>query len=195
MATSALNLQLILDIALKHDDMDLLKKAIHAKGLLPKKLLIEAKKPADSPFASKAAAEYAAVHSIAIKGLEGTSKNGKLTVKDLKVAQAPAGNKLKISPSAAKYARDNSIDFSGCEGSGKNGTILLSDIKALESGDDSDSESDSDALKLSAAAERAMKQYEIDEDDIDDIEGSGKDGTILLKDLKDIIEEIKKEST
>jgi hypothetical protein len=40
-----------------------------------------------------------------------------------------------------------------------------------------------------------MKQYEIDEEDVVDIEGSGKEGTIVAKDLKELIDMIKAEKS
>jgi len=36
-----------------------------------------------------------------------------------------------------------------------------------------------------------MKQYDIDEEDIDEIEGTGKEGTVVAKDLKELIDLIK----
>lgn len=186
MATSAVNLQLILDIALKHTDMDSLKKAIHAKGLLPKKLLEVAKPPkVDDPFASKAAREFAETHSVALKGIKGTSVKGKITVKDLKDASAPGGKKVPISPAAAKFARDNGIDVSSIKQDGK---ILLADVKELLA---DESDSDEEDVKLSTAAARAVKQYNIESEDLDDITPTGKKGEILLSDLKDLISEIK----
>ena len=188
MATSAANLQLILDISLKHTDIDALKKALHAKGLLPKKLL-EAPKAAkvDDPFASKAAREYAATNSVSIKGLKGTSVKGKLTVKDLKDASAPAGSKVSISPAAAKFARDNGIDITTISQDGK---ILLADVKELLAGD-SDSDSDGEPIKLSTAAARAVKQWKISEEDLETVDATGRKGEILLKDIADLIAEAK----
>jgi len=187
MATSAANLQLILDISLKHTDIDALKKALHAKGLLPKKLL-EAPKAAklDDPFASKAAREYADKYKVALKGIKGTSVKGKLTVKDLKDASAPAGSKVSISPAAAKFARDNGIDITTISQDGK---ILLADVKELLA-EDSDSDSE-DPIKLSTAAARAVKQWKISEEDLETVDATGRKGEVLLKDLADLIAEAK----
>jgi len=183
MATSAANLQLILDIAVKHSEMDKLKKALIAKDLLPKKLQKESAKPEQSPFASKAAAEFATKHSVAIKGLKGTSKRGeKLTVADLKAALEPA-SKISVSPAAAKYARDNGIDLSSIS---KDGKILLADVKVVAS-EPSDSEG-APKMKLSTAAAREAKKWGFDDEDLEAINGSGKGGSILLSDLKELIE-------
>ena len=189
MATSAATYQSALELLAKKYSFDLAdaKKALAGKGYLPKKMLVEVKpKPADSPFASKAAAEYAASNSVEIKGLKGTSVKGKLTVKDLKSSQDTTSKQL-ISPAAVKYARDNGIDLSSIEKAGK---ILLADVKALEA-DDSDSE-DEPSFKLSTGAARLVDEYEIDDEDLDAIKGTGKGGTIKVCDLAAIIKEIKK---
>jgi len=195
MATSAANLQLILDIALANTgDMSELKKAIHSKGLLPKKLIeVDGAAKENSPYASKQAKEYAEKETICIKGIKGTSVKGKITIKDLKDASAPSEPKISISPPAMKYARDNGIDIKGLQGTGKGGNILLADVKALDVDSDSDSE-DGDEIKLTPAAARAVKQHDIDDDDLASVEGTGKGGAIKLSDLKDIIDEIKKET-
>jgi pyruvate/2-oxoglutarate dehydrogenase complex dihydrolipoamide acyltransferase (E2) component len=189
MATSAANLQLILDIAVKHSDMEQLKKALIAKDLLPKKLQKETVKPEQSPFASKAAAEFAAKHSVAIKGLKGTSKRGeKLTVADLKAALEPA-SKISVSPAAAKYARDNGVDLASIR---KDGKILLADVKVVAS-EDSEPEV-APKIKLSTAAAREVKKYNFDDEDLETIKGSGKGGSILLTDLKELIAEMDSET-
>ena len=188
MATSAANLQLCLEIALKHTDMAALKKALIAKDLLPKKLQKEVATAEQSPFASKAAAEFAATHSIAIKGLTGTSKRGaKLTVADLKAALAPAA-KVSVSPAAAKYARDNGVSL---ESITKDGKILLADVKALVA---TAPEAAAPKLKLSTAAAREAKKYNFDDEDLESIKGSGKGGQILLSDLKELMAEMDSET-
>jgi pyruvate/2-oxoglutarate dehydrogenase complex dihydrolipoamide acyltransferase (E2) component len=190
MATSAANLQLILEIAVKHSgDLDSLKQAVHAKGLLPKKLL-EAPKPKkeESPFASKAAAEFAEKHSIAIKGLKGTSKAGKLTVKDLKSSQEPPEAKIAITAQARAFAIEHGVDITQFKCEGKITKAMIVDSLADDSSDDEDE------ILLSAAAEREMKKYGITEEDLieADIEGTGVDGRVKLGDIKELIDEAKK---
>jgi len=187
MATSAATYQSAIELLAKKYGFEVAdaKKVLAAKSLLPKKLLVEAKsKPADSPFASKAAAEYAATNSVEIKGLKGTSVKGKLTVKDLKSSQDTTSKQL-VSPAAAKYARDLGIDLSSIQ---KDGKILLADVKALE--DDSDSE-DEPSFKLTTGAARLVEQYEIVDEDLEAIKGTGKGGAIKVADLAALIKELK----
>lgn len=189
MATSAATYQTALELLAKkyHFPIEDAKKALAGKGLLPKKMLVEAKpKPADSPFASKAAAEYAAENSVEIKGLKGTSVKGKLTIKDLKSAAEPVGSKQSVSPAAAKYARDLGIDLSSIQ---KDGKILLADVKALEA--DSESDDCEPSFKLTTGAARLVEQYEIEDEDLEAIKGTGKGGTIKVGDLEKLIKEIK----
>ena len=40
-----------------------------------------------------------------------------------------------------------------------------------------------------------MKQHGIDEEDLADIDGSGKDGTVVVKDLKELLEILKEEES
>lgn len=188
MATSAATYQSALELLAKKYSFDLAdaKKALAGKGYLPKKLLVGAKpKAAATPFASKAASEFAAKHSVDIKGLKGTSVKGLLTVKDLEATMDTAV-KISVSPAAAKYARDNKISLDSIR---KDGKILLGDVKAHEA--DTEPESDDDEIKLSTAAARAVKQYEIEDEDLEDIKATGKKGVIVLADLKALIKEIK----
>lgn len=201
MATSAQTLSLIIDELLKakpanrSDALALLA----TKGYLPKKLLEGAKpvKPV-SVFASKAAQDYAEANDIAVPmGFKGTAAKDKVSVSDLKKLKAPPKAKINGSPSALKYARDNGIDLSGFIGSGEDGKIKLKDVKALKPQDETPSEAGPSTLpqterengnKVSPAAAKAIQKYNIDESDLADVVPSGKNGEILLKDLKDLIE-------
>ena len=203
MATSAQTLSLIIDELLKakpanrSDALALLA----TKGYLPKKLIKEPKaaKPT-SIFASKAAQDYADAHDILVpEGFKGSAAKDKISVSDLKKLRDPPKAKLNGSPSALKYARDNGIDLTDFIGSGEDGKIMLKDVKALKpevKEEQPSSSTDGPALeeppatgkKISPAAAKAIQKYNIDESDLADIVPSGKNGEIVLKDLKDLIE-------
>ena len=201
MATSANTLSLIIDEMLKAKPasreaaIDLLA----AKGYLPKKLTEKPKAKKVSRFASKAAEEYAEAKGIAIpEGFAGTANNDKISVKDLKqLAEGPKKEKVNASSTAQQFARDNGLDLSKVKGTGQDGRILLKDVKDLKPSakPDPEEDADTDKRKVSSAAAKLMKQYEIDEEDIVDIEGTGTNGTIVAKDLKELIDMIKAEKS
>lgn len=197
MATSAQTLSLIIDELLKAKPAtrDAAIELLGAKGYLPKKLTEKPKEKKVSVFASKAAEDFAEAKGIAIpEGFKGTAANDKISVKDLKqLAEGPKKPKANASPSAAQFARDNGIDISKIKGSGAEGKILLKDVKDLKP--TAKPEKDEDSPKISPSAAKLMKQWDIDEDDITDIEGTGKNGTIVAKDLKELIELIKAEKS
>jgi pyruvate/2-oxoglutarate dehydrogenase complex dihydrolipoamide acyltransferase (E2) component len=153
-----------------------------------------------SIFASKAAEELAEAKGLVWpEDKEGSGNNGKVTVKDLKTLSEPkSAKKVNASPTALQYARDNGLDISKiASGSGAEGKILLKDVKDLKVPDDvekgEESEDDGVKLKISPSAAKLMKQYEIDEEDLAEVEPTGKNGTIVAADLKELIELIKEE--
>lgn len=206
MATSAQTLSLIIKelIATKPATEAEAIELLIAKGIKLPKSLVEVKpvKPV-SIFASKIAEEFAEVNGIAIpEGFVGTAAKGKISVVDLKKLKDPPKDKKSISPSAEKFARDNEIDIEGLVGSGTDGKILLKDVKSLkpepkpepEPEPESEDEGPSEICKISPAVAKAIKQYNIDEGDLNDIEGTGPNGQILLKDIQELIELYKEES-
>ena len=197
MATSADTLSRILDELVKHAPADRTSaiRLLSAKGLLPKKLTELPKEKKVSRFASKAAEEYAEAKSLDIpESFKGSGNNDKITVKDIKtLSEGPKKQKVNASPSALQFARDNGLDIARiAQGSGAEGKILLKDVKDLKEPDPkADSEDEDKPPKISPQAAKLMKQWDIDEEDLADIDGTGKDGTILAKDLKELIELIK----
>ena len=200
MATSAQTLSLIIDELLKTKPanraaaIDLLA----AKGYLPKKLTEKPKEKKVTLFASKAAEDFAEAKGIVVPdGFKGTAANDKISVKDLKqLAEGPKAAKVNSSPSAQQFARDNGIDISKIKGSGAEGKVLLKDVKDLKPTAKADSDDeDTGKRKVSSAAAKLMKQYEIDEEDIVEIEGTGTNGTVVAKDLKELIDIIKSEKS
>ena len=193
MATSAQTLSTIIDELLKHkpSDRDAAIKLLAKKALLPKKLTETPKVKQVSRFASKAAEEFAEAKGIVVPDdFKGTANGDKISVKDLKqLAEGPKKNKVNASPTALQFARDNGIDISTVTGSGADGKVLLKDVKELKPSAPAPKE-ESTKLKVSPSASKLCKQHGIEETDIKDagIIGSGKDGTIVAKDLKELID-------
>ena len=197
MATSAQTLSLIIDELVKAKPID--RQAaitlLFTKGYLPKKLTEAPKVKKVSVFASKAAEDFADSKSLVIpEGFKGTAANDKISVKDLKqLAEGPKKTKVNASPSAQQFARDNGINIGSVSGSGAEGKVLLKDVKDLKP--TAKVEEEPVKQKVSSSAAKLMKEYEIDEEDIVDIQGSGKEGTIVAKDLKELIDMIKAEKS
>ena len=194
MATSADTLSTIIDELLKHKpaDRDAAIKLLAKKALLPKKLTEAPKVKKVSRFASKAAEEFAEAKGIVVPDdFKGTANGDKISVKDLKqLAEGPKQVKLNASPAAQQFARDNGIDISKVIGSGAEGKVKLEDVKALKPDVTYTANYESGKLKLSPSAAKLCKQHEIEEEDLKDagITGSGKNGTVVAKDLKEFIE-------
>jgi len=199
MATSAQTLSLIIDelVKAKPLDRDAAVTLLAAKGYLPKKLSEKPKEKKNSLFASKAAEEFAEAKGIVVPvGFKGTANNDKISVKDLKqLAEGPKKTKVNASPSAQQFCRDNGLDITKVKGSGADGKVLLKDVKDLKPAAFDDSMHEIPKRKVSSAAAKLMKQYEIDEEDIVDIEGTGTNGTVVAKDLKELIDMIKAEKS
>ena len=204
MATSAETLSTIIDLFVKEHpkDRDAALALLTSKGCLPKKLLVVPKVKQVSLFASKAAEDYAVANDVKIPaGYKGTAAKDKYSVKDLKalVEGATKTKTANASPSALQFARDNGIDISAVTGTGGDGKILLKDVKGLKPstaviGTVVDIVDD-DKPKLSPKAAKLMLEYEIDEDDVAGIVGTGANGTILAKDLTELIALIKQEES
>ena len=200
MATSAQTLSLIIDELLKAKpaDRDDAIEILAAKGYLPKKLTEKPKEKKVSLFASKAAEDFAEAKGIVVPdGFKGTAANDKISVKDLKqFAEGPKKAKVNASPSAQQFCRDNGLDITKVTGSGTEGKVLLKDVKDLKPTAKADSDDeDTGKRKVSSAAAKLMKQYEIDEEDIVEVEGTGTNGTVVAKDLKELIDFIKAEKS
>lgn len=193
MATSAQTLSLIIDELVRAgpENRDAAIELLAAKGLLPKKLSEKPKEKKTSRFASKAAEEFAEAKGIVVPdGFKGTAANDKISVKDLKqLAEGPKKAKVNASPSAQQFCRDNGLDISTVKGSGAEGKVLLKDVKDLKP--TATVAANPPGRKISPSAAKLMKQYDIDEADIDEIEGTGKEGTVVAKDLKELIDLIK----
>ena len=191
MATSAQNLSMIIDelLVAKPGNRAAALKLLADKGLLPKKLLETPKEKKVSRFASKAAEDFAEAKGITIpEDFKGTAANDKISVKDLKGLAEPPKKKVNASPGAQQFARDNGIDIGTVTGTGENGKVLLKDVKNLVTAPATPDVSD-DKVKISPSAAKLMKQHGWDEDDVSHIQGSGKNGTLLAKDLAEMVKE------
>jgi pyruvate/2-oxoglutarate dehydrogenase complex dihydrolipoamide acyltransferase (E2) component len=193
MATSSATLSQIITellVAKPGNRTDALKH-LADKGLLPKKLLEVPKEKKVSRFASKAAEDFAEAKGITVPDdFKGTAAKDKISVKDLKILAEPPKKKTNASPGAQQFARDNGIDIDGVTGTGAEGKVLLKDVKALVATPAADlSDIDADKTKISPSAAKLMKQHDWDEDDVSHIQGSGKNGTILAKDLAEMVKE------
>jgi len=207
MATSAATLNTIINelLTAKPANFEDAIKLLTEKGIKLPKALIEVK-PVKTPsiFASKAAQDFAEAHNVEIpEGFRGSTVKFKITVGDLKKLKDPPVEKKNISPSAEKFVRDNDLDITDFVGTGTDGKIMLKDVKALKDLNDlSDSKKAPDSpkapgapkkqktteRKFSAAAAKAMKKYELDADDVAEVNGTGKNGEVTLSDIKDLIE-------
>ncbi len=187
MATSAQTLQQILDNVCKIHKLDEneVYKMLAEKELLPKKLIPKDSKGA-SKFASKQAEELATKSNIIPDG-EGSGKDGKFTLTDIKkLMEKPTKEKLLISPTALTFANDNGINIAEVTGTGKDGRILLKDVEALVTANDDEEEDD---VNITDSAHIEAKKANIDDEELKTIVGSGKDGRVLLKDVKKYISE------
>jgi len=163
---------------------------LSSKGLLPKKLLETPKEKKTSKFASKAAEDFAEAKNITVPDdFKGTAANDKISVKDLKGLAEPPKKKVNASPGAQQFARDNGIDIETVTGTGENGKVLLKDVKDRVTAPAEAADVSDDKTKISPSAAKLMKQHGWDEDDVSHIQGSGKNGSILAKDLAEMVKE------
>ena len=206
MATSAQTLTAIIThmLEIKPANYDEAIKALDVKGLLPKKLVAKPPVKKISAYASKQAEDYMEANNIKIpEGFSGSGNNGKITVKDLKGLADGPKVKINASPSAQQWCRDNGVDISKITGTGQDGKILLKDVKPVDVSEDDESpkkkksaKSEYDKHKVTPAAAKIMKQYDICEGDLTELNivGTGKDGAIKVEDLKQLILQIEKEA-
>jgi len=186
MATSAQTLATIIEnlsVKYKFDKEDAIGH-LATHELLPKKLLPKAQKSVTG-FASKKAEEVAAEHGIVPDG-PGSGKDGKWTIKDVQSKMtAPVATKLLVSPNALSLANEHKIDLVGRKGTGKDGKILVKDVEGWLSAEDDDD----DELDISPRALQEATANGISTADLATIHGSGKDGRLLLSDVKKYISE------
>jgi pyruvate/2-oxoglutarate dehydrogenase complex dihydrolipoamide acyltransferase (E2) component len=184
MATSAQTLTTIIEtLATKFKfDKDKAIDLLAKQELLPKKMLPKNKKE-DTPFASKKAEELASQHGIVPDG-PGSAKDGKWSLADVqKAMEKPSKTKMLVSPNALNLANEKGLTLVGRKGTGKDGRILLKDVeKWLAEDDESD---DDDEIDISPRARQEANELDISDEELATIEGSGSEGRIVLKDIKE----------
>ena len=183
MATSAQTLTTIIEtLATKYKfDKDKAIDLLAKQELLPKKMLPKNKKE-DTPFASKKAEELASQHGIVPDG-PGSAKDGKWSLADVqKAMEKPSKTKMLVSPNALNLANEKGLTLVGRKGTGKDGRILLKDVEKWLAEDD---ESDDDEIDISPRARQEANDLDISDEELATIEGSGSEGRIVLKDVKE----------
>tara|TARA_B100001173_G_C15804128_1_gene468989 strand:- start:25 stop:681 length:657 start_codon:yes stop_codon:yes gene_type:complete len=201
MATSADTLaKIIKELVKKHPDHDYASAVAHlgAKGYLPKKLTQTPKIKEVSQFASPAAKAYASQHTEIVipDDFKGTAKHGLISVTDLKTLTAPKKIKQNLSPKAREFVEENRLQnkLHTIKGTGVDGKFKLEDVKRLKP----DAPTPADTRpKRSAEVSKLMKKYRVDEETLVDpnaqIVGTGKNGTIIKRDIMPFIKELKED--
>ena len=190
MATSAQTLTKIIEVlAEKYQFGEREAILLLAKEeLLPKKMIPKDTKD-DTPWASKKAEELASTHGIIAEG-PGSGKSGKWTLADVeKAMQKPSKSKMLVSPNALNLANEKGFSLVGKTGSGKDGRILLKDVESWTAPIDDGAEEE---LNISPRALQEAHQEGISDEDLSTLHGSGKDGRILLEDIKRYVTESEK---
>ena len=184
---SSLQLSQIIDLL--SNDRDASLKLLEKQGLLPKNMIpkVKEEKPV-SRFASQAAQDAADATMLDFSDCQGTSKNGKITVKDVKDFSASKVKKISASPAAATYAKDHGITLEEVPATGKDGKITIQDVKKFAA----PAVETKKGPNLSPGALKLAKQWQLDEDDLAEVTPTGAGDTIKKSDLKELVEAAKK---
>tara|TARA_B100000900_G_C20583008_1_gene718346 strand:- start:1755 stop:2393 length:639 start_codon:yes stop_codon:yes gene_type:complete len=160
-------------------------KLLEKEGLLPKNMIpkVKEEKP-ESRFASQAAQDAADSTMLDFSACKGTSKNGKITVKDVKDFAASKVKKVNASPAAVTYAKDHGIDLEEVPATGKDGKVTIQDVKKFAAPAE---DSKKKGPKLSPGALKLAKQWQLDEDDLAEVKPTGAGDTIKKSDLKELV--------
>ena len=203
--TSAAQLTLIIDELLASKCLDQAQafSLLESKGLLPTKLKLKPLKPSKpiSRFASQAAEDAAEAEGFSAEELRffegdftGSSKDGKITLKDVKDLAKKNEVKVNASPAAKAFASANGLDVGDFKGSGPDGKVLMSDLLSLgrssagpKTKAKAKAKKETPAFKLSSGAKKLVEKWQIDEDDLKEITGTGTGGSIKQGDLKELI--------
>ncbi|MBA45225.1 MAG: hypothetical protein CMB31_01380, partial [Euryarchaeota archaeon] len=163
-------------------------KLLEKEGLLPKNMIpkVKEEKP-ESRFASQAAQDAADATMLDFSECQGTSKNGKITVKDVKDFAASKVKKVNASPAAVTYAKDHGLNLEEVTATGKDGKITIQDVKKFAAPE----EKKAKKPKLSPGALKLAKQWQLDEDDLAEVKPTGSGDTIKKSDLKELVEAAK----
>ena len=187
---SSATLSQIIDLLTENKlDRDQAIKRLATDGLLPKNMVPKVKaEKAPTRFASQAAQDAADSTMLDFEECTGSSKNGKITVKDVKDFAASKVKKVNASPAAVTYAKDHNINLEDVQATGKDGKITITDIKKFDAGV---SGTFKPKAKLSPGAQKLVKQWQLDEDDVAEVKPTGAGETIKKSDLKELVEAAK----
>ena len=191
--TSAAQLTLIIDelLSAKCADQAQAFALLEGKGLLPAKLKKKPVKPVKpvSRFASQVAQDACDEADLELADdFMGSGTGGKITVKDIKDLIKKAEVKVNASPAAKALASANGIDIGSVNGSGPDGKVLVSDLKTPEPKKEKKVKEVKKSLKITPAAKKLAEKWQIDEDDLREITGTGADGAIKGSDMKELVE-------
>lgn len=138
---------------------------------------------------------------LSLVGKTGSGKEGRILLKDVEawLDDEDDEEELNISPRALQEANDSGIrdeQLASIHGSGKQGRILLEDIRRYisesDKSEDADDDNDEEKLNISPRALQVAHDSGIKDEHLATIHGSGKDGRILLEDIKRYITESEK---
>ena len=144
-----------------------------------------------NPFASKAAKDLFDENNLTLKQVPGTGTSGKITIADVRLVLGVPQKRENLfgSPQARELALENGLsqdDFTEEEKSGRTrksgaAAILLADVKEKLGMAATKRVEKKEKMKITSRAKELAEENNID---YSKIEGSGKDGNILLKDIK-----------
>lgn len=120
-----------------------------------------------------------------VKLKESLESHGKLPKKLLNKTTAPAEKGPYDNKRAKEYAEANGISISGIVGTGREGRITIGDMKKAVGEPVVNNTKNDDKVKISAAAAKLAEEHGID---VSTLTPSGKRGDILIKDVKQAIE-------
>jgi pyruvate/2-oxoglutarate dehydrogenase complex dihydrolipoamide acyltransferase (E2) component len=133
-----------------------------------------------SLFASSKAEALALQHHITPDG-DGSGRNGRWTLADVNRKLAmPTKKKTLISPNALILANDNNLSISDIVGTGMDGRILIKDVQKLLQEDVEEEVT----LNISPRAVLEATDNGIKIEELKSLVGTGKNGKILLEDVK-----------
>lgn len=185
---SSATLSQIIDLLTENKlDRDQAIKRLATDGLLPKNMVPKVKvEKTPSRFASQAAQDAADATMLVFPiTIVGSSKAGKITLKDVKDFAASKVKKINASPAGATYATDHGINLAEVTATGKEGKITIVDVKKFINARDAvDAKK---KIKLSGGAKKLADKWQLDEDDLAEVKGTGVYETIKKSDLKELV--------
>ena len=95
---------------------------------------------------------------------------------------------MNASPAAKAFASANGLSIEDFTGSGPDGKVLVSDLKVADKpAEKKKVKKESTSPKLTPKAKKLVEQWQLDEDDVKEVTGTGAGGSIKESDLKELI--------